>query len=59
MKYIRALKDKSARHIMLGIAFFSLLLLLVIGVSLFFKALPIMKEKSLWVLAVIRKLETI
>jgi phosphate transport system permease protein len=35
---------------MLGIAFFSLLLLLVIGVSLFFKALPIMKEKSLWVL---------
>ena len=50
MKYIRAIKDKSARHIMLGIAFFSLLLLLVIGVSLFFKALPIMKEKSLWVL---------
>ncbi len=35
---------------MLGIAFFSLLLLLVIGMSLFFKALPIMKEKSLWVL---------
>ena len=35
---------------MLGIAFFSLLLLLLIGVSLFFKALPIMKEKSLWVL---------
>lgn len=35
---------------MLGIAFFSLLLLLVIGISLLFKALPIMKEKSLWVL---------
>ena len=35
---------------MLGIAFFSLLLLLVIGVSLFLKALPIIKEKSLWVL---------
>lgn len=50
MKYIRAVKDKSARHIMLGIAFFSLLLLLVIGVSLLFKSLPIMKEKSLWVL---------
>jgi phosphate transport system permease protein len=50
MKYIRSIKDKSARHIMLGIAFFSLLLLLVIGVSLFLKALPIMKEKSLWVL---------
>jgi phosphate transport system permease protein len=47
MKYIRAFKDKSARQIMLGIAFFSLLLLLVIGVSLLLKALPIMKEKSL------------
>ena len=50
MKRIRSIKDKSARQIMLGIAFFSLLLLLLIGVSLFFKALPIMKEKSLWVL---------
>jgi phosphate transport system permease protein len=50
MKHIRALKDKSARQIMQGIAFFSLLLLLVIAVSLFFKALPIMKEKSLWIL---------
>ena len=43
-------KDKSARQIMLGIAIFSLLLLLVIGLSLFLKALPIVKEKSLWVL---------
>jgi phosphate transport system permease protein len=50
MKYIRAVKDRSARQIMLGIAFFSLLLLLVIGVSLFLKALPIIREKSLWVL---------
>lgn len=50
MKHIRAIKDKTARQIMLGIAFFSLLLLLVIGVSLLLKALPIMKEKSLWVL---------
>lgn len=33
---------------MLGIAIFSLLLLLVIGLSLFFKALPIMREKNLW-----------
>jgi phosphate transport system permease protein len=48
MKYIRAYKDKTARQIMLCIAFFSLLLLLVIGVSLLLKALPIMKEKSLW-----------
>jgi phosphate transport system permease protein len=50
MKYIRSFKDKTARQIMLGIAFFSLLLLLVIGVSLLLKALPIMKEKSLWLL---------
>jgi phosphate transport system permease protein len=50
MNYIRAIKDKSARHIMLGIAIFSLLLLLVIGLSLFLKALPIMREKSIWTL---------
>jgi phosphate transport system permease protein len=50
MRYIRAIKDKSARQMMLGIAFFSLLLLVVIGASLFLKALPIMREKSLWVL---------
>jgi phosphate transport system permease protein len=50
MRYIRLVKDKSARQIMLGIAIFSLLLLLVIGLSLFLKALPIVKEKSLWVL---------
>jgi phosphate transport system permease protein len=48
MNYIRIIKDRSARHVMLGIAFFSLLLLLVIGVSLFMKALPIMKEKPIW-----------
>lgn len=48
MKYIRSIKDKSARQIMLGIAVFSLLFLLAIGLSLFFKALPIMKEKSIW-----------
>jgi phosphate transport system permease protein len=35
---------------MLGIAIFAILLLLVIGISLFFKALPIMREKNLWVL---------
>jgi phosphate transport system permease protein len=50
MKLIRAIKDKSVRHIMLGIAIFSLLLIVVIGLSLFFKALPIMKEKSIWTL---------
>jgi phosphate transport system permease protein len=50
MRYIRILKDRSARHLMLGIAIFSLLLILVVGFSLFIKALPVMKEKSLWVL---------
>jgi phosphate transport system permease protein len=50
MKYIRIVKDKAARHFMLGIAFFSLLLLLVIGISLLLKALPIMQEKNLWTL---------
>lgn len=47
MKYIRAVKDKAALHTMRGIAIFSLLLLLVIGISLLFKALPIMQEKNL------------
>jgi phosphate transport system permease protein len=50
MNIIRAIKDKSARHIMLGIAIFSLMLILVIGVSLFLKALPIMKDKNIWTL---------
>ncbi|MGD0581548.1 MAG: phosphate ABC transporter permease subunit PstC [Bacteroidales bacterium] len=48
MKLIRAIKDKTARHIMLGIAIFGILLLVVIGLSLFLKALPIMREKNLW-----------
>jgi phosphate transport system permease protein len=50
MQYIRAIKDKSARHIMLGISIFAILFLVVIGLSLFLKALPIMKEKNLWTL---------
>jgi phosphate transport system permease protein len=50
MRRIRAVKDKTARYIMLGIAIFGILFLLLIGFSLFFKALPIMKEKNLWVL---------
>ncbi len=50
MQYKRALKDKSARHIMLGIAIFAMLFLLVIAISLFYKALPIMREKSIWTL---------
>ena len=50
MRLIRAVKDKTARHLMLGIAIFIILFLLLMGLSLFFKALPIMKEKNLWVL---------
>jgi phosphate transport system permease protein len=50
MNYIRALKDKSARHIMLGIAIFAMLFLAVIGIGLFLKALPIIREKGVWVL---------
>ena len=50
MQKIRNFKDKTARQVMLGIAIFSLLLLVIIGTSLFLKALPIMKEKNLWVL---------
>jgi len=40
----------AARHFMLGIAVFAVLFLLIMGFSLFLKALPIMKEKNLWVL---------
>jgi phosphate transport system permease protein len=50
MQYLRAVKEKSARHFMLGIAIFALLLLAVIGIGLFLKALPIIKEKNIWVL---------
>ena len=35
---------------MLGIAIFTILFLLIMGISLFYKAFPIMKEKSLWTL---------
>jgi phosphate transport system permease protein len=50
MKYIRSLKDRFARHLMLGIAFFSLLLLLLIGIALLFKAMPILREQNIWTL---------
>jgi phosphate transport system permease protein len=48
MRRIRVIKDKTARYFMLGIAIFTILLLLIIGLSLFLKAFPIMREKSLW-----------
>ena len=35
---------------MLGIAIFGILFLFIIGLSLFFKALPIMREKNIWLL---------
>ena len=50
MRKIRHVKDITTRHLMLGIAIFVIFFLIVIGLSLFFRALPIMKEKSLWVL---------
>lgn len=50
MNWLRSAKDKTARRIMPGIAVFTILFLLIIGLSLFLKALPIMKEKSLWTL---------
>jgi phosphate transport system permease protein len=50
MKYIRSFKDKTARYIMLGIAFFSLLLLFLIGMALLFKAIPILREQNIWTL---------
>jgi phosphate transport system permease protein len=48
MRQIRLVKDKTARYFMLGTAIFGILLLLFIGLSLFFKALPIMRDKNLW-----------
>jgi len=50
MRKIRYVKDITTRHLMLGIAIFVIVFLIIIGLSLFFKALPIMKEKNLWVL---------
>lgn len=50
MRYGRAIKDKYARHFMLGITIFGLFFLLIIGTSLFIKALPIIREKGLWIL---------
>jgi phosphate transport system permease protein len=48
MQKLRAVKDKTTRYFMLAIAIFVLLFLVAIGSGLFFKALPIIKEKNLW-----------
>jgi phosphate transport system permease protein len=50
MQYIRAIKDQFARHVMLGIAIFAIVLLLTIGIGLLIKALPIIREKGIWIL---------
>ena len=49
VKY-RLLKDKIARHYMLGITVLSILFLFIIGIGLFMKSLPIIQEKNLWTL---------
>lgn len=50
MHSFRIYKDKTARQVMLGITIFGLFFLVIIGISLFTKALPIIKEKNLWTL---------
>jgi phosphate transport system permease protein len=44
----RILKDKLARRIMLGLTVFSLSLAIIVGLSLYFKSLPMLHEHSLW-----------
>jgi phosphate transport system permease protein len=46
----RLLKDKIARHYMLSATLLSIFFLFLIGGGLFVKSLPIMQEKSLWIL---------
>lgn len=50
MQYRRLIKDRSARHIMQGITVFAIVFLIAIGAGLFIYALPIIKEKGIWVL---------
>ncbi len=50
MHRIRYFKDKTARHFMLGVSVFGICILIIIGISLLLKALPIIKEKNLWTL---------
>jgi phosphate transport system permease protein len=44
----RLIKDTFARHTMLGLTVFCLLLLFIIGGGLVIKSIPILQEKSLW-----------
>lgn len=50
MAGFRLIKDKIARHFMLVLTIVSLLFLFIIGATLFIKASPIIKDKSLWTL---------
>jgi phosphate transport system permease protein len=50
MQRLRAVKDKSVRYSMMGISIFGILILIVMGLALFIKAYPIIKEQNLWVL---------
>jgi len=50
MQRLRAVKDKSVRYSMMGISIFGILILIVMGLALFIKAFPIIKEQNLWVL---------
>jgi phosphate transport system permease protein len=50
MHSLRKIKDRTARHVMVGVSVFAVLFLLIIAVSLFIKALPIIQEKSIRVL---------
>jgi phosphate transport system permease protein len=45
---LRIIKDKLAKHMMLSLTIFSLLLVLIIGASLYFKSVPILQHHSLW-----------
>jgi phosphate transport system permease protein len=48
MLKFRLFKDKFARHSMLGLTVFSLLILFIIGAGLVIKSIPILQEKNLW-----------
>ncbi|HEX2921562.1 MAG TPA: phosphate ABC transporter permease subunit PstC [Bacteroidales bacterium] len=47
MKRGRILKDRTVRYVIPGLAVFVILLLIIIGVSLFIMSLPVMEEKNL------------
>ena len=46
----RTIKDRAAKSIMLTLTILSILLLVIIGIGLYVKSAPILREKSLWTL---------